>query len=62
MTQRVLSSPKAPSPDDDLRAMAAAAWHKRGWACLPVAEINNEWDRAFIETVTARFYGPRSKG
>lgn len=47
--------------DDELRSMMRAAWHRREIACLPVAEIADDWERQVIINVAERLYGRRKE-
>lgn len=40
--------------------MRAAAWHKQGIVVVPLDEIYDEWERAFLIGIATRLYGARS--
>ncbi len=54
-----LASP-SPASSDELRAMRAAAWHKQGVVVVPLDEIYDEWDRAFLSGIATKLYGART--
>jgi len=37
--------------------MRAAAWHKQGIVVVPLDEIFDEWDRAFLSGIATKLYG-----
>ncbi|AFU62864.1 MULTISPECIES: hypothetical protein [Pseudomonadota] len=53
-------APQSPASTDELRAMRAAAWHKQGIVVVPLDEIYDEWERAFLSGIATRLYGARS--
>lgn len=53
-------TPPSPANRDELRAMRAAAWHKQGIVVVPLDEIYDEWERAFLIGIATRLYGARS--
>lgn len=53
-------APAAPASSDELRAMRAAAWHKQGIVVVPLDEIYDEWDRAFLSGIATKLYGART--
>ena len=53
-------APASPSSSDELRAMRAAAWHKQGIVVVPLDEIFDEWDRAFLSGIATKLYGART--
>lgn len=53
--------PKPNADDGEIRQMAAAAWHRKGFICLRPEEIRNEIDRMVVERVAERLYGKRSQ-
>jgi len=53
--------PQTPASEDELQAMRAAAWHKQGVVVVPLEEIFDEWDRAFLTGIATRLYGARTK-
>ena len=54
-----LASPSSAS-SDELRAMRAAAWHKQGIVVVPLDEIFDDWDRAFLSGIATKLYGART--
>lgn len=53
-------APKSPASIDELRAMRAAAWHKQGIVVVPLDEIFDDWDRAFLTSIATKLYGART--
>ena len=53
-------APVTPASSDELRAMRAAAWHKQGIVVVPLEEIYDEWDRAFLSGIATKLYGART--
>ena len=53
-------APTSPASSDELRAMRAAAWHKQGIVVVPLDEIFDEWDRAFLSGIATKLYGART--
>ena len=53
-------APTSPASSDELRAMRAAAWHKQGIVVVPLADIYDEWDRAFLSGIASKLYGART--
>ena len=53
-------APVTPASSDELRAMRAAAWHKQGIVVVPLDEIHNDWDRAFLTGIATKLYGART--
>ena len=53
-------APASPASSDELRAMRAAAWHKQGIVAVPLDEIFDEWDRAFLSGIATKLYGART--
>ncbi len=53
--------PQAPANADELRAMRAAAWHKQGIVVVPLDEIYDDWDRAFLNAIATKLYGARTQ-
>ncbi len=53
-------TPQSPANAEELRAMRAAAWHKQGIVVVPLDEIYDEWDRAFLSGIATRLYGART--
>ena len=54
-----LASP-SPASSDELRAMRAAAWHKQGIVVVPLDDIYDDWDRAFLTGIATKLYGART--
>jgi hypothetical protein len=40
--------------------MRAAAWHTQGVVVVPLEEIYDEWDRAYLTGIATRLYGART--
>ena len=53
-------APTSPASSDELRAMRAAAWHKQGIVVVPLEDIYDEWDRAFLSGIATKLYGART--
>ena len=53
-------APQTPASSDELRAMRAAAWHKQGIVVVPLDDIYDDWDRAFLTGLATRLYGART--
>ena len=53
-------APASPTSTDELRAMRAAAWHKQGIVVVPLEDIYDEWDRAFLSGIATKLYGART--
>jgi len=53
-------APQSPASSEELRAMRAAAWHKQGIVVVPLDEIFDDWDRAFLTGIAAKLYGART--
>ena len=53
-------APASPASTDELRAMRAAAWHKQGIVVVPLDEIYDDWDRAFLSGIASKLYGART--
>ena len=39
----------------------AAAWHKQAIVVVPLDEIFDEWDRAFLSAIATKLYGARTQ-
>ncbi len=52
--------PKSPASSEELRAMRAAAWHKQGIVVVPLDDIYDDWDRAFLTSIATKLYGART--
>lgn len=50
---------QTPRNEADLRAMAAAVWHKRGVVVLFPDQILGWVERGLIEAAACKLYGPR---
>lgn len=53
-------APQSPANSDELRAMRAAAWHKQGIVVVPLDDIYDDWDRAFLSGIATKLYGART--
>lgn len=53
-------APASPASTDELRAMRAAAWHKQGIVVVPLEDIYDDWDRAFLSGIASKLYGART--
>ena len=53
-------TPPSPANAEQLRAMRAAAWHKQGIVVVPLEDIYDEWDRAFLSGIATKLYGART--
>lgn len=53
-------APQAPANAEELRAMRAAAWHKQGIVVVPLDDIYDDWDRAFLTGIATKLYGART--
>lgn len=53
-------APASPASSDELRAMRAAAWHKQGIVVVPLEDIYDAWDRAFLLGIATKLYGART--
>ena len=53
-------APQSPASSDELRAMRAAAWHKQGIVVVPLEDIYDDWDRAFLSCIATKLYGART--
>jgi hypothetical protein len=52
--------PQQPADDAHIRAMAGAAWHQpRPWVCLPLDEIEDDWERMAMVRIMTRRHGKR---
>jgi hypothetical protein len=40
--------------------MRAAAWHKQGIVVVPLEDIYDDWDRAFLTGIATTLYGART--
>ena len=66
MTTRIQTSLErhvmsAPTQDDHLEAMRAAAWHKRGIVTLQPEDIEDPWVRQAVINEAARRWGRRQE-
>lgn len=49
-----------PADDAAIRSLAAAAWHQpRPWVCLPLDEIEDDWERMAMVRIMTRRHGRR---
>ncbi|MFM7256118.1 MAG: hypothetical protein ACKO3C_10845 [Betaproteobacteria bacterium] len=53
-------APESPASADELRAMGAAAWHKQGIVVVPLEDIYDDWDWAFLSGIATKLYGART--
>ena len=53
-------APQSPANAEELRAMRAAAWHKQGIVVVPLDDIYDDWDRAFLSGIATKLYGART--
>ena len=53
-------APASPANAEELRAMRAAAWHKQGIVVVPLEDIYDDWDRAFLSGIATKLYGART--
>jgi len=53
-------TPPSPANAEQLRAMRAAAWHKQGIVVVPLDDIFDAWDRAFLLGIATKLYGART--
>ena len=53
-------APQSPDSSEELRAMRAAAWHKQGIVVVPLDDIYDDWDRAFLTGIATKLYGART--
>ena len=53
-------APASPANAEELRAMRAAAWHKQGIVVVPLDDIYDDWDRAFLTGIATKLYGART--
>ena len=53
-------APQSPANAEELRAMRAAAWHKQGIVVVPLDDIYDDWDRAFLTGIATKLYGART--
>jgi hypothetical protein len=52
--------PDAPASDDEIAAMARAAWLKRGWLCVRPADLLDPFERQVALNIAERRYGKRA--
>jgi hypothetical protein len=50
-----------PASDDEIRAMARAAWLKRGWLCVRPEELVDPFERQLAINIAERRYGKRGE-
>ena len=53
-------APQSPANAEELRAMRSAAWHKQGIVVVPLDDIYDDWDRAFLTSIATKLYGART--
>ena len=51
-----------PAGDDEIRAMARAAWLKRGWLCVRPEDLVDPFERQLAVNIAERRYGKRTEG
>lgn len=49
-------TPSAPSTEDDLKRMAKAAG-ARGWLCVKIDTLKDDWERQFATNILNRIMG-----
>lgn len=49
--------PRTPTPDDEIRALRRRTWLEQKIAVLPLAEIQNDWDRQHVINLATKLYG-----
>ena len=54
-------APQSPASSEELRAMRAAVWHKQAIVVVPLEDIFDDWDRAFLTCMATRLYGARTQ-
>ncbi|MDJ0950632.1 MAG: hypothetical protein QNJ94_17095 [Alphaproteobacteria bacterium] len=54
--------PRAPANEEELAAMARAAWRSQGIVLLHPDRIPDPWERQTVINLAERFYGKRSAG
>lgn len=54
-------APQSAASSEELRAMRAAAWHKQGVVVVPLDDIFDDWDKAFLTCMATRLYGARTE-
>ena len=50
---------ETPASDDEIAAMARAAWLKRGWLCVRPADLIDPFERQLAINIAERRYGKR---
>jgi hypothetical protein len=64
VTQRIRTSlertPSAPASDDQLKLMAKAAG-ARGWLCVKIADLKDDFERQFATNILNRILGIKPK-
>lgn len=53
--------PDTPAGDDEIAAMARAAWLKRGWLCVRPADLIDPFERQMALNIAERRYGKRAE-
>lgn len=51
--------PKAPTPEEEMRALRRRAWLEDGVISIPVGEILDGWERQILTNIANRVYGRR---
>jgi hypothetical protein len=49
-------TPSAPTTEDQMKAMAKAAG-KRGWLCVKIEDLKDDWERQFATNILNRIMG-----
>ena len=52
---------RSPLDEDELRRMAAAAWHKHGIVVVDPNKIANDFDRQAVTNAANKLFGKRAK-
>ncbi|HVO14373.1 MAG TPA: hypothetical protein VMV26_04125 [Alphaproteobacteria bacterium] len=52
---------EAPASDDEIAAMARAAWLKRGWLCVRPQDLVDPFERQLAINIAERRYGKRAE-
>jgi hypothetical protein len=50
---------ETPASDDEIAAMARAAWLKRGWLCVRPEDLIDPFERQLAINIAERRYGKR---
>ena len=52
--------PETSASADEIKAMARAAWHKRGWLCVRPEDLIDPFERQLAINIAERRYGKRT--